>query len=432
MNSASKPSSIDKAKPSLSGIPPTAEPPLPSTWNVSDETNADDEKGRHSASRHKTKETQARGSRGPSVATPGAYLTGESVQKGGKHRPIATPRIIQNFSIEEPPLPPAWNSPDNGQHNGSAQQHRPRHTEQQHRPTSSSADSFDTHSAGGSNRELGLRQEATNNSNDTRNFAPDIVVATAAVVDSADSREDDLEAYYPTAEVVPPNNSVKVFLGCCALHFPARACSKKAILAYSLVILVVIVVAAAVAGRNRSNSHDVSASAPPTGNSTISPTAPASNSTITPTTGTFFKLRSRFNDDYCLAVKGGDDSNFTPLQMRRCAPTPAQVFRIDWDGRLRSQISAQAQRPSTCVEMDPEFGIFVHSACRDTWTILPTSDQASDLSRVVVRNNGDELCIVADLGGDESTVMNDGTPVTRGECGSGSLRAEFSVVSVEN
>lgn len=132
----------------------------------------------------------------------------------------------------------------------------------------------------------------------------------------------------------------------------------------------------------------------------------------------YFQLKSKFhfNDEFCLEVKGGSTSNFTPMQMSECSDGDAQRFRFDGDGRLRTKLSSDA-----CVEMDPRYGVFIHSACIDEWEIDTSSPYGP-----FVKNVGDGKCIAVDWS--SFGQPSDGDPVIGETCGDFNSNAGFEVV----
>eukprot|EP00586_Coscinodiscus_wailesii_P014508 CAMPEP_0172520320 /NCGR_PEP_ID=MMETSP1066-20121228/291933_1 /TAXON_ID=671091 /ORGANISM="Coscinodiscus wailesii, Strain CCMP2513" /LENGTH=261 /DNA_ID=CAMNT_0013303055 /DNA_START=200 /DNA_END=985 /DNA_ORIENTATION=- len=118
--------------------------------------------------------------------------------------------------------------------------------------------------------------------------------------------------------------------------------------------------------------------------------------------GYYYQFRSGVDSTMCLDVKSVNA--FTKLQLNKCNGTSGQKFRFDSRGKLYSQLSS-----SVCVEMDPRFGIFMHSACFDTWELIP-NDQ---VGLVNIKNVEDAQCIASEKGW--GPIAN-GSPTKRYSC----------------
>lgn len=113
-------------------------------------------------------------------------------------------------------------------------------------------------------------------------------------------------------------------------------------------------------------------------------------------------------EGYCVNVPDSRAENFDSLQLHSCNGSDAQKFRFDGEGRLYSKL-----HPIFCVEMDPDYGVFLHSACYDHWEIIAVYNSYE----VKVKNIEDNMCLSADWASNSGGPQN-GTPIKRGTCGS--------------
>lgn len=117
------------------------------------------------------------------------------------------------------------------------------------------------------------------------------------------------------------------------------------------------------------------------------------------------EIRSQLDSSYCLDVPGGRARNFARLQLYRCNGSTAQKFTFDRNGRLRSALNH-----SYCVEMDPDRGVFLHTACYDSWKVTSTHR-----SGPFIKNIGENKCLAVERGGHAYGVRN-GMRIVQGYC----------------
>jgi Ricin-type beta-trefoil lectin domain len=98
------------------------------------------------------------------------------------------------------------------------------------------------------------------------------------------------------------------------------------------------------------------------------------------------------DENYCLNVEGASTENFTPLRIWECNGSKEQKFSFDAStGHLHSQLGDG----TSCVEMDPEYGIFLYSPCVDSWEITGLQF-GSEETVFAIKNVGDDQCLVMD------------------------------------